>query len=259
MSFISHNPNYEYGRVSIVKFAEDDYQIVRSKCTKKKGVKNPDFKLEIKDSEYKRAENNILRAKGMINEIIRCNPFTLFMTLTQDKLKVKDRYSIEEFKIKLHGFIKKVNRTRPSDKKIGYVIVFEQHKDDAWHAHGCFLGLGIDELYKTNKKDKHGRCIYNWLQFQNEIGFTEITKISNKKKTASYMNKYMTKALVNPTFEKGKRMYTVSKGLKRKEVVLSGCDININSAIEGKDSYKNDFCEIWKFEDDAFLQNIVLD
>lgn len=167
---------------------------------------------------------------------------------------MKRRYqigTIEPFKKLIDIFFKRFNRTRAPDEKVKYVLVYEEHKKGGWHAHGVLLGLRMDELIFSGIEHK-GRKVYNWPALSEDIGFNEITKISSKKRTASYMCKYITKAFSESNVQLGKQVYSCSKGLKRAEIIAQG-HFNILDSLSGMDSYSNEFCTIWKTDNIDFI------
>lgn len=171
-------------------------------------------------------EGAIRRAKKMIYDLIRCNPFVWFCTLTFDREKV-DRTDYTEV-------IRKFNQW--SDNKVRrkgymYVSVIERHKEsNGLHFHvvcndsldlvdsGTVKCVGRKKPIKVSTADRYKipesdrKPVYNlpeWI-----YGFStaiEITGDEKGLKVAGYLRKYLTK-----DFEKiGGRYYYSGGNLRR--------------------------------------------
>ena len=117
-----------------------DYIILKNKrqkgfeiCEEKKERKNTD------EEEILRISKS--RIKSKIRELALCNDFKYFYTQT---LK-ENRYDLDEF---VHQIKKRFKAYKRKNKNFIYLIIFEKHKDGAYHLHGLVGGLGID-LYEN--------------------------------------------------------------------------------------------------------------
>lgn len=154
-------------------------------------------KLDIKitdDEEIERISKS--RTKQKIKELALCNDFKYFYTQT-----LKDnRYDLENFKKVIQEKFKAYKR---KNKDFIYIIIYEKHKDGAFHLHGLIGGVGND-LYINNNG-------YYSLAFFEELGFNSISAIKDKEKTSSYITKYITKDIIKTD---SNMSYFHSKGLK---------------------------------------------
>ena len=127
-------------------------------------------KLAIKitdDDEIERVSKS--RIKQKIKELALCNNFEFFYTQT-----LKDnRYDLENFKKSIREKFKAYKR---KNKDFIYLIIYEKHKDGAFHLHGLIGGVGND-LYINN----YG---YYSLAFFECLGFNSISVIKDIKKTS---------------------------------------------------------------------------
>jgi predicted nucleotidyltransferase len=92
----------------------------------------------------------------------------------------------------------------------------ELHKDGAIHFHGLLSQIGDINAFKTNKKDKQGKDIYNFKDFN--LGFTTATKVKDTKAVSTYISKYISLELV--IIGKNKHKYWCSKDLERPKETL---------------------------------------
>ena len=154
------------------------------------------------DRDYKLEA--IARSKRTIKEIVLCNDFMYFFTLTfsADKL---DRFNLELLTEKLKVQFRKIKR---KNKDFHYIVIAEKHQDGAYHFHGL-----------CNEIDKLSKNEYGYLHnpvFLDLFGFNSFIKLyGNKDKVASYISSYIT---TNPVFL-GSSLYFCSRGLQRKEKI----------------------------------------
>lgn len=158
---------------------------------------------ERKHSEYQ----NLRRSKTNIQDYILSNDFDLFVTLTFNSERDDDERCFK----KLDNWLRYM---RKKHGKFRYILIPERHKTGELHFHGVF-GDFKGGLTDSTKKYK-GKTIYNLTEWN--YGFTNCSKIIDKKKTASYVTKYMTKNL-HDSVEKGKKKYWSSRGLRKPDVI----------------------------------------
>lgn len=152
--------------------------------------------------------NNLARAKATVREYALCNPWDFWVTLTTDPKKF-DRYNLDDFYSSMSKFINKYNERQPSEYKVKYVLVPEQHKDGAWHMHGFFKGINPKDLYVN----QFGYL--TWKQYEKKFGFISMDKIKDMDRASSYILKYMTKDADKNVTAINRHLYYCSKGLER--------------------------------------------
>lgn len=150
------------------------------------------------------------RTKKKIYDIVRSNCWEWFLTFTFDGEKI-DRYSYTEC---TKVFSKWLNNARRDCPDMVYLVVPEQHKDNAYHFHGLFSRVDGMNLEFSGHYDKQGREVYNVGKYN--WGFTTATKVSDTHKASSYLTKYVTKDLCAMT--KGKKKYWASRNVRVPEV-----------------------------------------
>lgn len=142
------------------------------------------------------------RAVSRIKEIVRCNDFDYFFTLT-----IKDglRYDIDKAINYLNNSIKIYKRKCDyRNVPFKYVYIFELTKNKGVHLHGFFSGF-ID-LY-VNEYNHLSSLYFDNIGFQNFM--------DSKKVNENYLIKYITKS---PTYLK--QLYHASRGLNKPYVYL---------------------------------------
>lgn len=182
------------------------------------------------EKEYEKLKN-LWRIKTKIKDYILSNDFDYFWTLTFKA----DRYDYDLAFKKMGKWLEKM---RKKYGKFDYIMIPELHKDGAIHFHGVTGGLNA-LIVDAGVKHK-GVKVYNCLEW--EHGFTTLTKIRDKEKTASYVTKYITKEMQNSIVEKGKKKYWCSRGLRKPDVTFS----ELNLTPDLKPDYENDIIAIYK-------------
>lgn len=182
------------------------------------------------EKEYEKLKN-LWRIKTKIKDYILSNDFDYFWTLTFKA----DRY---DYDLAFQKMGKWLRRMRDKYGKFDYIMIPELHKDGAIHFHGVTGGLNA--VIRDSGVNHKGSEVYNCLDW--EYGFTTLTKIRDKEKTASYVTKYVTKEMQNSIVEKGKKKYWCSRGLRKPDVTFS--DLNLTPDL--KADYENDICAIYK-------------
>ena len=222
------NNSYDYN-VAMLKKYGNRYKVQVLKCVRKKGVKNINYSAKGTVNENK-LDCSIRRTKNTIKELVLCNDWDYFITLTLDSKKY-DRYNLSKFNKDLTRYIRNLRIKYQADIK--YILIPEQHHDGAWHMHGFLMGLPKEELemfsreqflpyYILNKIDS-GEEIYNWVGYQKRFGNCDIEPIKDKDRASSYVTKYVTKDLANSIKELNAKMYYCSQGLNRAKEIKRGC------------------------------------
>lgn len=132
----------------------------------------------IDNEEIQRIEKSRIKAK--IKEYALCNDFEYFYTQTLNSNY--NRYDLEEFKKIIQKKFKAYKRKYSNFK---YLIIFEKHKNGAYHLHGLIAGLGVDVYINSNN--------YLSLAFFEDLGFNSLSKIKDNIKVSHYITKYITK------------------------------------------------------------------
>lgn len=127
------------------------------------------------------------RARKKLFDLVMCNDFDLFVTLTLDPREV-DRYDYSAVVKRLNAWLdNKVRR-----QGLRYVLVPELHKDGAIHFHG-FINSAAVRLVDSGRKSK-GMTVYNLPDWR--LGFTTAMYLyGDKQNAAKYITKYIVKQL----------------------------------------------------------------
>lgn len=166
----------------------------------------------------KSLRESLARAKQKIFGYVMANCWEYWATQTFNSSKL-DRFNLDEI-------VKKYNRRllylKSKYKKLQWLIVPEQHKNEAWHLHMLISGIPENKIVYSgydyyNKNKNFSRRIFNWIDTV-DFGFNDYVFIKNidaleQYKIAVYLTKYITKDLAVNRFNK--KLYWVSKGLKQ--------------------------------------------
>lgn len=172
------------------------------------------IKPELRIRTPKEIEHSLIvsqnRSKQAVYEISRANGWQWFITLTLSPDKV-DRSNYDECLATVRKWFNNIKqRYAPA---LRYLILPELHDDGVnWHFHGLLADVEGLTFVKSNIKQK-GRRVYNIQEYT--LGFTNCTKVTDSRKVAAYITKYITKSLQSHI--KGKRRYLASNNCKRAE------------------------------------------
>lgn len=246
-------------------YAGQAYKLVRCNCVRTKGVELPSGTYVEKGTvNDEKLSSNISRAYSTIRELVLCNPFDLFVTLTIDKTKF-NRYQLRTFNKALSQWIRDLNKKHGIHIK--FLLIPETHKDGAWHMHGFLMGLPLEFLepftldmklpdYIRDKLLK-GETVYNWPDYAAKFGFVDIEPLRSRERAASYVTKYITKDLARSVSELGAHMYYASKGLARATLLKRG-----TAVVEDlRPDFANEYCEVNWFDrsiPQGILESMVL-
>lgn len=164
------------------------------------------------------AVRSMNRSKNNLMDILQCNEFNFFVTLTFDKNKI-DRLDDNKTRKIFTQWVSNIQRYLPN---LIYVAVPEYHKKGGLHFHLLIGGATAEDLGLVNsgKVVKSGRCkgqiIYNVSKW-NRKGFSTATEILDNNAVKFYLSKYLTKSKVAPRFF-GKKRFYVSRNIKRPQV-----------------------------------------
>lgn len=149
---------------------------------------------------------NTVRSRNQIKDYILSNDFDMFWTLTFSSDRESDQLC----------FSRLANWLKYMKKKYGlfeYIFIPERHKDGCLHFHGV-TGRFKGSVINSGVKHK-GVNVYNCNDWN--YGFSTISMVRSKEKTASYVTKYITKSLSQEIVGKGKKKYWSSRGLRKPE------------------------------------------
>lgn len=147
---------------------------------------------------------NLVRTRNQIKDYCLSNDFNMFWTLTFGTKRESDQTCFN----RLSNWLKYMK------SKYGlfdYIFIPERHKDGCIHFHGVtgnFKGVVVDSGIREK-----GSIVYNCSDWR--YGFSTITMVRSKVKTASYITKYVTKTLSQEIVGKGKKKYWSSRGLRK--------------------------------------------
>lgn len=163
--------------------------------------------------DYQQAQ----KIRRKIKYYCQSNDFDLFWTLTFDDNKV-DARDYPYAKKRLRAWLK---YQREKYGKFQYIFVAELHKSGRIHFHGLTAGFSppLTEARspKTNRLiKKKGLQIYNAETWKN--GFSTVSKIQDREKTANYISKYITKELMAIPSGYHQPRYFVSCGLNQPDI-----------------------------------------
>jgi len=156
-------------------------------------------------------EVSVSRAKQKILDLLLCNDWQWFVTLTFNPEKV-DSLNYEKCSKALSTYLDNTKRRKTPNLK--YVGVPEVHKSGRYHYHFLMSNTDGLEFIPTEHKDINGRTIYHIGNYK--LGWVTATEISNSQKASSYVMKYITKDLITST--KNKKMYWRTKNLIEPEI-----------------------------------------
>ena len=156
--------------------------------------------------------SSVVRARSRVRELAMCQHWEYFATLTLDETK-QDRFDIADYIKKLGYWIQNYNKKY--GVKLQYLIIPEQHKNGAWHAHGLLRGVAPDSLCKN----EHGYLDLPY--YRNRFGYISLGRVKSHERCASYITKYISKDVKSTSdhMKKGAHLFYASRGLKGKEIL----------------------------------------
>lgn len=164
-------------------------------------VKEFSFEKDKERSSYV----SMQRSKKMVYNYALSNEWDWFVTMTFNPKKV-NRYDYASCEKALKTFLDATRRICPGMR---YIFVPELHEDGAFHFHGLLSDCpGLQFVFSG--KIKNRRRIFNIPGYR--YGFTTATKVSDSRKSAGYLCKYITKALCQVSANK--KRYWTSRNLE---------------------------------------------
>ncbi|MFR9273362.1 MAG: hypothetical protein ACLVO2_12745 [Clostridia bacterium] len=171
-----------------------------------------------KEDEAQRTLAQAYRIKRKVKHYAIANDFNLFWTLTFDDAKVNASDYTYSRK-RLSAWLK---YQREKYGRFGYLFFPELHPTSGRiHFHGLTENFSPPLVEARNAKTnrlirKNGVQVYNAPTWKN--GFSTVSEINDKAKTASYISKYITKELIEIPTAYNQPRYFVSRGLKLPEI-----------------------------------------
>lgn len=167
---------------------------------------------------------NVIRAKTAIHDIVACNTFEYFVTLTVAPDSKVNRYDYDDCAKHISKWL--------NNHLEKYLLVPEKHKDGAYHFH---LLADIPK----NKLKHHKGSVFNIRSYT--YGYSTAIKIrkNSEARIANYVQKYITKDLIS-SVGKGRRRYWCSKQLERPQVTY-----NVDKPTNAQLVYQRDNIDIY--------------
>lgn len=187
-------------------------------------------RFENRQGENKKMIESLIRSKRMVFEYAFSNDWDYFATFTIDPQKF-DRYDLNEYHKKFSQWLRDYFRKKFGEN-IQYLCIPEMHKDGAWHEHALISGISEHHLKLFQKdanlpkyiKDKLNRNekIYNCPAYQKKFGFCTFEPVRNSEACAKYITKYITKDMQKSVTDYGAKIYYVSRGVNKAEILKRG-------------------------------------
>lgn len=176
------------------------------------------------DNIERKERENKSRAVQMVYDYAKCNDFRWFITLTINP-DICDSLDYKKTIAELQKFRKYLTK-----QGLKYLIVPEQHKSGRWHFHGL-VSDGLKVVQAFNPEGKEIKGVFHVKDYK--LGYTTATEIKDKKRTNTYITKYISKDLNVP---KGYKRYWCSVGLHLPKVKVDYIKPNSNEFIEAINS-----------------------
>lgn len=154
-------------------------------------------------ADKERFESSLSRTRAAVFELAACNPWVWFGTWTLADDRGFDRYDLGPWYKSFSQWIRDQRKTTGAE--LAYLIVPEGHRDGAWHLHALMFGLPAGQLQALTVKDyipyrlldklKAGQEVYTWPAYVMKYGWCTLEPIRDHDRCASYIAKYVTKAM----------------------------------------------------------------
>lgn len=155
--------------------------------------------------------DSLKRAKDKIQDIVLCNNFDYFVTLTFNPQKV-DSLNVEEVKRAIKNWLNNGVKRR----NYSYIAIPEYHKSGRIHLHALMSG----DLKLVDSGHVHnGKTIYNIADWQEKFGFCTAIPIDGNITALSY---YITKYITKGNDKIFGRFYWSSRNLQREPEIGYG-------------------------------------
>lgn len=215
----------------------EEYNSINTLLTTKKIERQKEkIELQLNNRNLDNVRRSVQRTKQELYDILKCNDFEFFLTVTFDKNKI-DR--LDDIKTRREWTRWSFNFKRRFPNAY-YVAVPEYHDNGGLHFHILVGGCSLQDFNPVHAYDKkHNRylyvtkgvCkgdkIYNVLDWS--VGFSTLTVIKNKDACRHYVAKYISKQWCDDRFFGKKRYYAsrnIIKPVVEKVTVLPhDCDV----------------------------------
>lgn len=197
------------------------------------------------DDKVQRLSQSLSRSRSRVRELALCNDWEYFATFTLAEEK-QNRFDLRGYVRDLGVWIGNYKK-RYGASNFAYLIIPEQHKSGAWHAHGLLHGVSAESLI-TNE---HGYLDLPY--YRKRFGYISLSPIRDKCKCASYVAKYITKdtAATAHALGSGYHTFYASRGLQGRTVITQGL-------LDGfQTDWQNDYVGITWTDDIERVKKIV--
>lgn len=228
---------------SVYRYTDCIYKVVHFK-REKRPVRLTERKENHQSYDIK-LEASLSRARSVVLQLALCNEWKWFasFTISKDKFNREDLTAWDKF---LKQWLR--DRRKSYGVNFKYLLVPEQHKNGAWHMHGLFS----DEItpFLLSFRLIHDRPIpkklidgdfYDWPDYFFRFGFCSFGVIRDKRATAFYVSKYITKSMIATAMQPGLHLYTCSQGLQRR--VKHGDVYGYHKALSDICTQHYEFCD----------------
>lgn len=189
-----------------------------------------------------RLANNVARARSRIRELASCNHWDYFATFTIDGTR-QDRFDGSLYCKRLGEWFGNFNRDYKAH--VCYLVVPEQHKNGAYHAHGLLSGIPAGAL----TVNEHGHL--DWPRYRSRFGFISLDPVRDRLACAAYITKYVSKDLDSTHHEKGEHLFYASRGLDGRQRLGS---VPVSSSARAE--YEGEWCGL-QWSKDGALFNLL--
>lgn len=201
----------------------------------------------------KKLRQSLSRARSTVRDLILSNEWDYFVTLTFDRKRVHDRYSLVSLLSEIRPFLYELGR----NKKFRYVLVPELHEDGALHFHGVVSGIETAEFPPYVPKKLLDKGYVNWPLWANKFGFASCGAIKSPIGVGFYVSKYITKGISETFVEVGQHTYFHSRGLKKPYTV--GWSYDRSDFFERKLTSQYDYCSVGYFRSEYEIVGALLE
>lgn len=162
----------------------------------------------VNDKILTKRDNNLIRAKTKVKDLIYCNDFMYFITITVNPKY--NRYDLTSIRKLVNHRIRTARQF--TGKRLHFLFIPEQHKNGAWHLHGVISGDYADFITDNE-------YLFYTCSIFNSIGFNSVSKIKDIDRVGAYITKYITKEM--DKIHKFRHTYFASHGLNRPVLIKS--------------------------------------
>lgn len=229
---VIYNSTKEYSNMFKVSVFNKPFAIYRTNRVKRPAS-------QVADSSYTPTVSSLARTKTLVRDLVICNDFELFVTLTFDPKRVDSFSYAKCFHVVSVWLHHQKDRATLQNKRFKYIVVPERHKSGAWHFHALLSGY-CGSIKESGHYTRSGRPIYNLSSYRN--GFTTAVYIDDSSVVASYIVKYITKDFVKKF---NKRRFTCSRDLVRPIKFTNSHVLDHSLPLVTSLSYQNDVVQVY--------------